>query len=83
MVLRAKVKGSSLESVIETVRFLERQGVGKPAIGMILGTGFGRFARQIEVDVQIPYNRIPHFPVSTVADHAGNLVSGRVSGKRS
>ena len=51
----------------------------KPKVGMILGTGLGGLARQIEVDATLPYEEIPHFPVSTVESHAGQLVCGTLS----
>ena len=48
---------------------------------MILGSGLGELAEEIENPVVIPYNEIPHFPVSTVVGHAGQLVYGKLSGK--
>lgn len=47
-----------------------------PRIGLILGTGLGRLADQIEVDVTIPYDEIPNFPLSTVESHDGRLLVG-------
>jgi purine-nucleoside phosphorylase len=52
----------------------------KPRIGLILGSGLGDFADQIEQATVIPYSEIPHFPVSTVAGHSGRLVLGAVRG---
>lgn len=52
-----------------------------PKIAIILGSGLGTLAREIEEPVTIPYRDIPHFPVSTVAGHAGELVAGRLEGK--
>ena len=71
----------SKQSVTDTARFLENQGIQGATIGMVLGTGFGRFAEKLDVDARISYDRIPHFSASTVADHAGNLVYGHISGK--
>jgi purine-nucleoside phosphorylase len=53
----------------------------KPTIGLILGSGLGDLADQIEHAVIIPYGEIPHFPVSTVESHAGQLVMGELAGK--
>ncbi|MDI6813784.1 MAG: purine-nucleoside phosphorylase [Desulfitobacteriaceae bacterium] len=53
-----------------------------PELGIILGSGLGGFAQLIESKVVIPYREIPHFPVSTVVGHAGQLVFGQVQGKR-
>jgi purine-nucleoside phosphorylase len=51
-----------------------------PKVGLILGTGLGNFASLIETDAAIPYAEIPHFTVSTVKSHAGQLVCGRLGG---
>ncbi|MGY0209244.1 purine-nucleoside phosphorylase [Bacillus subtilis] len=55
---------------------------GTPEIGLILGSGLGVLADEIENPVAIPYEDIPHFPVSTVEGHAGQLVFGDLEGKR-
>ncbi len=51
-----------------------------PRIGIILGSGLGAFASQVEHPVTIPYARIPHFPQSTVEGHSGNLILGSIAG---
>ncbi len=53
----------------------------EPAIGIILGTGLGQLAREIEVAATVPYDRIPGFPVPTVESHAGRLLFGTLGGK--
>ncbi len=55
--------------------------VGTPTIGIVLGTGLGELAREIEVQATIPYPEIPHFPHSTVQSHRGQLVCGTLSGQ--
>lgn len=57
------------------VRFATR-----PRVGIILGTGLGGLASQIDNRVAIPYAEIPHFPESTVESHAGQLVCGTIRG---
>ena len=52
-----------------------------PYIGLILGSGLGALADEIINPTVIPYADIPHFPVSTVAGHAGELVIGELEGK--
>jgi purine-nucleoside phosphorylase len=52
------------------------------AIGIILGTGLGNLASQIQVELEIPYQDIPHFPISTVESHSGTLLFGTLAGKK-
>ena len=52
------------------------------SIGMVLGSGLGDLANEVEDKIIIPYSEIPHFPVSTVVGHAGRLVIGKLSGKQ-
>jgi purine-nucleoside phosphorylase len=61
-----------------------RQMIGEDpvSIGMILGSGLGDLANELEDSVAVPYAKIPHFPVSTVPGHAGRLVAGMLGGKR-
>ncbi len=52
----------------------------RPRIGLILGSGLSPLADQVVAAETIPYAEIPHFPVSTVAGHAGRLVIGELAG---
>jgi purine-nucleoside phosphorylase len=54
---------------------------GKPTVGLVLGTGLGALAREIEAEATIPYPEIPYFPRSTVESHKGQLVCGTLAGK--
>lgn len=60
----------------DTTDFLGSQGFSTARFGLILGTGFGRCVRAVEQKTVVPYGAIPHFPVSTVQGHEGNLVYG-------
>jgi purine-nucleoside phosphorylase len=51
----------------------------EPEVALILGTGLGRVVEQINVVVRVPYAKIPHFVVSTVESHKGNLIFGTAS----
>jgi purine-nucleoside phosphorylase len=51
-------------------------------IGLVLGTGLGPLADEVEDGIVIPYADIPHFPQSGVTGHAGRLVIGRLAGRR-
>ncbi len=71
-----------MEKVSESVGFLKGKiGDFVPKVGIILGTGLSPLANDIEADAVIPYVEIPHFPISTVEGHKGNLIFGRLSGK--
>ncbi|MBA3484441.1 MAG: purine-nucleoside phosphorylase [Pirellulales bacterium] len=52
----------------------------QPVAGVILGTGLGNLAAEIESPVAIEYEQIPHFPKSTATSHRGRLVCGRLAG---
>lgn len=56
-------------------------GALKVEIGLVLGSGLGGLADEIENPIIIDYHDIPHFPVSTVPGHKGRLVIGRLEGK--
>lgn len=53
----------------------------KPVAGIILGSGLGKLADEIENPIAIPYRDIPGFPVSTAIGHKGNFIVGELSGK--
>jgi purine-nucleoside phosphorylase len=50
-------------------------------IGVVLGSGLGNFVQEMTVATEIPYNQVPHFPVSTVEGHQGKLIFGSIAGK--
>lgn len=54
----------------------------QPDVAIILGTGLGALAKEVELDVELAYSAIPGFPLSTVESHAGRLLFGTLSGKR-
>ncbi len=66
----------------ESAQFIREKIDFSPEIGIILGTGLGALVDDIQIDRVIPYERIPHFPVSTVESHQGNLILGELSGKK-
>ncbi|HYM92590.1 MAG TPA: purine-nucleoside phosphorylase, partial [Chitinophagaceae bacterium] len=71
-----------MKQLKETVKFLQKQYQHKPQVGIVLGSGLGNFVNEIEVEKEIDYYDIPHFPVSTVPGHKGKLIFGKLSGKR-
>ena len=64
------------ERIRETAAFLKERGADPKAM-IVLGTGLGGLGDRLEQSVRIPYEEIPHFPVSTSPSHAGELVLGR------
>ncbi len=70
-----------LKQLDETVKFLKKQYKHAPEVGIVLGSGLGNFASEIKVEKEVPYEEIPHFPVSTVVGHSGKLIFGKLSGK--
>lgn len=70
-------------SIIDNgVRIIREKTDFEPEIGLILGSGLGDYAEQIENPIVIPYNDIPGFPISTVVGHAGRFVLGMCKGKK-
>jgi len=69
-------------SRVEEAAAVVRERFGKRAdVALILGTGLGRLAAEIETPVSVDYGEIPYFPLSTVESHAGRLLCGTLAGK--
>src|SRR5438309_4141143 len=69
------------DQVQEARHAIHKRWSGKPKVGIILGTGLGGLAEDIEAEARIAYEEIPFFPQPTVTSHAGRLVCGRLGGK--
>jgi len=67
--------------ITEAANFLRERIKKEPLIGMIIGTGLAQVTDTMDIDQNIPYEQIPHFPKSTVAGHAGILLSGTIAEK--
>jgi purine-nucleoside phosphorylase len=72
-----------LETIKQTADFLKEKIAEIPNIAIILGTGLGGLANEIENKEEIPYTEIPNFPLSTVEGHSGKLIIGTLEAKRS
>jgi len=66
----------SIAKIDETTSAVHARIKQTPRVGMILGSGLGSLAEQIEQPIFLPYSQIPHWPVSTVIGHQGRLVVG-------
>ena len=71
-----------LEKVNTISEFLRDKGFIDPVAGIILGTGLGGFSVNIENRIEIDYDSIPGFPLSTVEGHDGKLIYGVLGGKK-
>lgn len=66
------------EKLVACYEFYKRITTIQPKVGIVLGSGLGRFAEAMEVECEIPYGDIPGFPVSTVSGHEGRFVLGHM-----
>lgn len=73
--------GLTAAHIKEAAKFIEAQTGQRPEIGLIMGSGLGVLGDHLEDAVTIHYQDIPHFPISTVEGHAGELLIGTLSGK--
>ncbi len=71
-----------LQKIKKSAEFLQKQTTYSPEVGIILGTGLGGLANEIEIEHSIFYEDIPNFPLSTVEGHSGRLIFGRLGGKK-
>ena len=69
------------ETTQETANFLKAKGFVNMDYGIILGTGLGNFTNNIDIQIRVPYEEIPNFPVSTVTGHHGEMIYGTIGGK--
>lgn len=70
-----------MKEIQEALNFINNFKFTSPKIGIVLGTGLGGLLKNCDVKLSIPYSDIPHFPISTVESHTGQLIFGVISGK--
>jgi purine-nucleoside phosphorylase len=63
----------------ETVAFIQSRTSLQPIAGIILGSGLGGLVNDLDIELSLPYEEIPHFPVSTVKGHGGKLLFGKLN----
>ena len=71
-----------LQKIKEASEFIQNRFNPEADLAIVLGSGLGDFANEIKVIDAVPYEEIPHFPVSAVPGHAGRLVYGEVMGRK-
>ena len=76
-------QGQTLKQKIKEAQAYLTEKVEFPVkLGIILGTGLGGLVNDVEMETEVHYSDIPHFPVSTVESHAGRFIFGELGGKR-
>jgi len=70
-----------LAAIKETTSFIREKTKLRPDTAIILGTGLGKIAGEVDIETAIPYEQIPNFPVSTVEGHDGKLIFGKYAGR--
>jgi len=71
-----------IEQLKETARFIQNQFQRPLQAGIILGSGLGNLVAEMDIEKEIPYEYVPHFPMATVVGHEGKLLLGTLSGKK-
>src|SRR5690606_16815636 len=90
LALIAAARGPVMSATADALRAELREAVAavrertafEPEFGIVLGSGLGALAEEIELEASIPYEELPHFPLSTVESHTGRLLLGRLAGRR-
>ncbi len=67
------------KSINESIAYIESQIAIKPKIAIILGSGLGQFAEEINDEIKIEASQIPNYPKSTVEGHSGILIFGKIN----
>ncbi len=67
-----------LQKIKETAEWIKQHTASRPTTAIVLGTGLGRLAAEIDIIDAFPYDTIPNFPVSTVEGHSGRLLFGKL-----
>ncbi len=70
------------QKIQEAIKHIRTKTQENYPIGIILGTGLGALAKEIEIDFSLDYGDIPYFPISTVESHQGRLIFGTLAGKK-
>src|SRR5215831_17847591 len=70
-----------LKELNDAVKYLQKQYKHTPQAGVVLGSGLSSFTEEIEIEKEVAYDDIPHFPVSTVEGHQSKMIFGKLGGK--
>ena len=67
------------KQIDEAVNYIREHTSLQPTIGIVFGTGLGELAKEIDQEIVLSYEDIPHFPISTVETHEGKLIFGKIT----
>lgn len=81
MILTVESQSMTNQAIQEAAEHLRRRIGEVPKMALVLGSGLGILANELQDAMAIPYGEIPHFPASTAPGHAGRLVVGKLEGK--
>ena len=70
-----------INKINETLEVIRKKTTKNYEVGIILGTGLGGLVKDIQIDHEIDYGELPHFPLSTVESHHGKLIFGKIADK--
>lgn len=70
-----------IAKINESLEVIRTKSKDEYSVGIILGTGLGGLVSEIDIDFEIKYEDIPHFPLSTVESHSGKLILGKINDK--
>lgn len=70
-----------MSKIKDSIKVIKEKSSEEFPVGIILGTGLGGLVSEIEIEHEIKYEDIPHFPLSTVESHSGKLILGKMNGK--
>lgn len=71
-----------ITKIREATAYIQNHISAVPQAGIVLGSGLGSFTQELNIEIEIPYSDIPHFPVSTVKGHNSKLIFGELAGKK-
>lgn len=69
------------QRIAQSVQAIKTKTAFRPELGIILGTGLGKLASEVQTETAVAYTDIPHFPIPTVESHSGRLILGVLSGR--
>jgi purine-nucleoside phosphorylase len=73
-----KIMSDLIAKINETLQVIRKKTIDEYPVGIILGTGLGGLVKDIDIEFELDYAELPHFPLSTVESHKGKLIFGKI-----